>query len=204
MFGKIIAALALSLWTPFIVECAPAKSPKKETVSPKADKKASKSEAPKVVAKSQNKWQDFYSASGSCGCKMPSVPEHVSEKFKMPDSPHELKYDAYIADHNKNSVYMLLVAQYPEHVDQSYAQASLEGFLNGILSYNPANQLIFADLTLVNGHEALDFFIRAGAVYFRGRAMLIKNSLYLMAMECEAPSYDEAQYNHFISSFLLK
>jgi hypothetical protein len=122
----------------------------------------------------------------------------------MPDSQHELKYDAYISDHNKHSVYMLLIAQYPEHVDQSYAQASLEGFLNGILSYNPANQLIFADLTLVNGHEALDFFIRAGAVYFRGRAMLIKNSLYLMAMECEAPSYDESVYNHFVTSFSLR
>jgi len=186
MFGKFLVALAIGLWTPFMVECAP------------------KKESPKVVAQSQNKWQDFHSKSGSCSCLMPSIPEHVSEKIKMPDSQYELKYDAYIADHNKSSVYMLLVAQYPEHVDQSYAQASLEGFLNGILSYNPANQLIFADLTLVNGQEALDFFIRAGAVYFRGRAMLIKNSLYLMAMECEAPSYDESLYNSFVSSFLIK
>lgn len=186
MLGKYILGLSLVLWTPFMVECAP------------------KKESPKVVAKSQNKWQDFHSTTGACSVSLPSAPEHVSEKITMPDSNYELRYDAYIADHNQSSVYMLLVAQYPEYVEESYAQSSLEGFLNGILSYNPANQLIFADLTLVNGHEALDFFIRAGAVYFRGRAMLIKNSLYLMAMECEAPAYDESIYNNFVSSFNLK
>jgi len=173
---------------------------------PIAGESAPKKEAgaPKVVAKPQGKWQEFHSTAGACSVKLPSVPEHVSEKLKMPDTQYELKYDAYISEHSQNSVYMLLVAQYPDYVDQSYAQASLEGFLNGILSYNPANQLIFADLTLFQGHEALDFFIRAGAVYFRGRAMLIKNSLYLMAMECEAPAYDETQYTSFVTSFYLK
>ena len=80
---------------------------------------------------------------------------------------------------------------------------SLEGFLNGILSHNPGNQLIFADLLLVNGHEALDFFIRTGPVYFKGRAMMVKNHLYLMAMECEVASYDESKYNMFVNSFQL-
>ncbi len=34
----------------------------------------------------------------------------------------------------------------PEFVDESYAQMSLEGLLNGILTHSPGNQLIFADL----------------------------------------------------------
>jgi hypothetical protein len=188
MFAKFAFALVLGLMAPSMVHTAP----KKEDSSPQ------------VTSRPQNKWQEFYAQSGNCSVKLPTMPEHVSERLKMPDSQYELKYDAYISDLNQNSVYMLLIAQYPDHVDQSYAQSSLEAFLNGILSYNPANQLVFADLTLVNGNEALDFFIRAGAVYFRGRAMLIKNSLYLMAMECEAPSYDEGVYNQFVSSFSFK
>jgi hypothetical protein len=80
---------------------------------------------------------------------------------------------------------------------------SLEGFLNGILTHNPNNQLIFADLSLVGGHEALDFFIRTGSVYFKGRALMVKNSLYLMAMECEVQNYDESHYNRFVDSFQL-
>jgi hypothetical protein len=96
---------------------------------------------------------------------------------------------------------MLLIAQYPEFVDQSLAQASLEGFLNGILANNPGNQLLFADMILVDGKPALDFFVRTGPVYFKGRAIMVKNQLYLMAMECEVQSYDEGGYNFFVESF---
>jgi hypothetical protein len=103
----------------------------------------------------------------------------------------------------KKSVFLLLIAQYPDFVDQSYAQVSLEGFLNGILANNPGNQLLFADLLLVGGYEALDFFIRTGSVYFKGRAIMVKNKLYLMAMECEVQNYDETKYNYFVSSFVF-
>lgn len=121
----------------------------------------------------------------------------------MPDEGFELKYDAYISSSEQQTVFMLLIAQYPSFVDESYAQMSLEGFLNGILTHNPGNQLLFADLLLVDGHEALDFFIRTGNIYFKGRAVMVKNSLYLMAMECEIPQYDEVRYKHFVSSFKL-
>jgi hypothetical protein len=148
-------------------------------------------------------WKEFHSAVGGCTMMFPNVPEHVSEKMAMPDEGYELKYDAYISALDQKTVFMLLVAQYPDFVDQSYAQMSLEGFLNGILTHNPGNQLIFADLLLVNGHEALDFFIRTGNVYFKGRAMMVKNSLYLMAMECEIQVYDEGHFKQFIESFQL-
>jgi len=148
-------------------------------------------------------WKEFHSAVGKCTMKFPSQPEHVMEKMKAPEQGYELKYDAYISALEQKTVFMLLIAQYPEFVDESFAHVSLEGFLNGILTHNPANQLIFADLVLVEGHEALDFFIRAGNVYFKGRALMVKNSLYLMAMECEVQSYDEGNYNLFVSSFQL-
>jgi hypothetical protein len=154
-------------------------------------------------AQAVNNWKEFHSVAGKCKMKFPDYPEHVTEKLSMPEEGYDLKYDAYISSSDKKTVYMLLIAQYPDFVDESYAQMSLEQFLNGILSHNPGNQLIFADLLLVNGHEALDFFIRTGSVYFKGRAMMVKNSLYLMAMECEMQTYDEGGFNHFINSFVL-
>lgn len=148
-------------------------------------------------------WKEFHAVSGKCTLMFPNSPEHVSEKMAMPEEGYELKYDAYISALDQKTVFMLLIAQYPDFVDESYAQMSLEGFLNGILTHNPGNQLIFADLLLVNGHEALDFFIRTGNVYFKGRAMMIRNSLYLMAMECEIQNYDEGRFKQFINSFKL-
>jgi hypothetical protein len=148
-------------------------------------------------------WQQFHSIPGNCSLSFPDHPEHVSEKMSLADEGYDLIYDAYICPLDKQTVFMLLVAQYPEFVDESYAQMSLEGFLNGILNHNPGNQLIFADLVLVDGHNGLDFFIRTGNVYFKGRVLMVKNNLYLMAMECAIQSYDENHFNHFINSFQL-
>lgn len=148
-----------------------------------------------------NPWEEFHAVAGKCKMKFPSRPEHVSEKMNVTEEGYDLKYDAYISPMGKQAVFMLLIAQYPEFVDESYAHMSLESFLNGILSNNPSNQLLFADLVLVNGHEALDFFIRTGSMYFKGRAMMIKNQLYLMAMECEVQHYDEGNFNLFVNSF---
>ncbi len=121
--------------------------------------------------------------------------------MSVPEEGYDLKYDAYVSTADKKSIYMLLIAEYPPFVDQSLAQVSLEGFLNGILSNNPNNQLLYADLLLVDGQQALDFFIRTGGVYFKGRAIMVKNHLYLMAMECEVQNYNEGSYNYFVSSF---
>ncbi len=148
-------------------------------------------------------WQEFHSVVGKCTMKFPKYPDHLSEKMRLPEEGFDLKYDAYISAMDQKTVFLLLIAQYPDFVDESYARMSLEGFLNGILTHNPNNQLIFADLSLVGGHEALDFFIRTGSVYFKGRALMVKNSLYLMAMECEIQNYDEMHYNAFVESFQL-
>lgn len=148
-------------------------------------------------------WQEFHSVPGKCSLSFPAYPEHISEKMSLSDEGYDLIYDAYISPLDKQTVFMLLVAQYPEFVDESYAQMSLEGFLNGILNHNPGNQLIFADLVLVDGNNGLDFFIRTGNVYFKGRAIMVKNNLYLMAMECAIQHYDENHFNHFINSFQL-
>lgn len=148
-------------------------------------------------------WQEFHSVVGKCTMKFPKYPDHLSEKMRLPEEGFDLKYDAYISAMDQKTVFLLLIAQYPDFVDETYARMSLEGFLNGILTHNPNNQLIFADLSLVGGHEALDFFIRTGSVYFKGRALMVKNSLYLMAMECEVQNYDEINYNAFVESFQL-
>lgn len=159
--------------------------------------------AGKMVQKQDGLWQEFHSTVGHCTMQFPKYPDHLSEKLRLPEEGFDLKYDAYISAIDQKTIFLLLIAQYPEFVDQSYARMSLEGFLNGILTHNPNNQLIFADLSLVNGHEALDFFIRTGSVYFKGRALMVKNSLYLMAMECEVQNYDETHYTKFVESFKL-
>lgn len=159
---------------------------------------------PKKQVVQDYKWKEFHSIAGKCSMKFPEYPEHVSEQFRLEEGGYSLSYDAYISSHDQKMVFMLLVAQYPDFMDETLAQMSLEQFLNGILNHNPGNQLLFADLRLIEGREALEFLVRSGTVYFKGRALMIKNSLYLMAMECEMQHYDEGNFSLFADSFKLK
>jgi hypothetical protein len=149
-------------------------------------------------------WKKIESKQGKCSMAFPSDTQHVAETMKIDEDGTELKYDAYIAASEKETVFMLLVAEYPDFMDDDFAEMSLESFLNGILDHGSNTQLLFADLVLVQGHQAMDFFIKTGANYFKGRAMMVKNQLYLMAMECKVSDYNEAHYNKFIDSFLLR
>ncbi len=193
--GGAIRTVALAIAATIMMSLSPTAAKEEVAAAAKAQPKVQKNDA---------LWQEFHSVVGNCTMQFPKYPEHLSEKMRLPEEGFDLKYDAYISAMDQKTVFLLLIAQYPDFVDASYARMSLEGFLNGILTHNPNNQLIFADLSLVGGHEALDFFIRTGGVYFKGRAIMVKNSLYLMAMECEVQNYDETHYNKFVESFQLK
>ncbi|MCF7806210.1 MAG: hypothetical protein K9M07_05795 [Simkaniaceae bacterium] len=162
---------------------------------------ASDIEAVQVVKKSYTQWTKMHSTSGKCHIFFPDEPEHMQQTMMLPEDNSELKYEVYVAGLDQKAVYMVLIAEYPTMVDQSYSQLSLESFLNGILTQNPHNRLIFADLVNVQGHKGLDFFIRTKDVYFMGRAIMANNQLYLLAMECEMQNYQEDDFKHFINSF---
>jgi hypothetical protein len=147
------------------------------------------------------KWQNFHSVPGRCKISFPEAPEHMHQTMSLDSDQSDLKYDVYVAAQEKEAVYMVLIAQYPDFVEDTYAELSLESFLNGILKQNPQNQLIFADLVDVQGYKGLDFFIRSNGVYFKGRTVMAKNNLYLLAMECEMNKYKEHHFDYFINSF---
>lgn len=148
-------------------------------------------------------WKKLHSSVGKCKIAMPDQPEHLQQKMVLPEENAELRYDVYVAGINDKAVYMMMIAEYPPLIDPAYAELSLESFLNGILTQNPSNRLIFADIVQVQGHKALDFFIKTKDVYFKGRAIMANSQLYLLAMECEMQHYHEPSFNYFINSFEL-
>jgi len=154
-------------------------------------------------AAEHNSWKQFPAMAGKCEIAFPQTPEHVRQTMSMPEDDYDMHYDVYVCPKGNEAVYMVLVAEYPEFVNEEYAEMSLESFLNGILTQHPNNQLIFADMVDFQGHKALDFFIKTKGVYFKGRAIMSKNHLYLLAMECEQNNYKESDFNFFIGSFAL-
>ncbi len=144
-------------------------------------------------------WKEFKAS--CCSMKFPAEPEHLSETVAIDGKGRELKYDIYISKGEQQTLFILLVAQYPEGIDAADAQRSFDGFLKGILTHHPDNQILSADPMIIDGNKALDFLIRTKNLYFKGRAVMIKSKIYLMGMECEIPHYNENRYTYFVTSF---
>lgn len=149
-------------------------------------------------------WKNMRSEENGCKAAFPRKPDHMQQDMKMRGSEEKLRYDVYVADHERKEVFMVLIAKYPGEVKKEDAKRNLEHFLNTLISQNAKNRLLFADLIEVDGNPAMDFFIRTDAVYFKGRAIQANNSLYLLAMECEIKNYQEHHFNYFIESFSLE
>ena len=148
-------------------------------------------------------WQRLQSQEKQCQISFPRKPEYLKNSMKMKEDNKELQYDVYVADFNRQEVFMLLIAEYPEQyaVSDEQAKANLEHFLNIMVHQNHKNRLLFADLVTVQGHPALDFHICTDQVYFKGRAIYRNNRLYLIAMESEIVNYQETHFQYFVQSF---
>lgn len=157
--------------------------------------------AMQLSASAHSNWASTYCKEGNCKISFPDAPEHMQQLMPVPEENTHLQYDVFVSGMEGKAVFMMLVAEYPMKGVDSYSEVNLENFLNGLLSQNPNNKLIFADIVEVDGHKALDFFIRTKGVFFKGRAILANNHLYLIAMECEMKHYSEDHYNFFVNSF---
>ena len=150
-----------------------------------------------------DRWHQMHSTEGSCKATFPRKPEHMQQEMQVKGNTEKVRYNVYVADHQKKEVFMVLIANYPGELKKQDAKHHLENFLNTLVSQNEKNRLLFADLVEVDGNPGMDFFIRTESIYFKGRAIQANNSLYLLAMECEIKNYQEHHFNYFIESFTL-
>lgn len=146
-------------------------------------------------------WATCHSALGCCSLAFPKEPSRLADKSRDREGAQEIHYDAFVTPPDGKETYMLLVTKYPDSSNEMGAKMALEGFLNNLINRSTSNELLSAQMSLVFGYESLDFLIKAGTQFFKGRAVIAKNKLYLMAMECEIPSYSPENYEKFIRSF---
>jgi hypothetical protein len=148
-------------------------------------------------------WKQTFAKSGECNIAFPSEPQMIQQSLPLADGAGKLTYDVYLAPHEDKGVFLLLVATYPAPLTAGNEVAGLEGLLKGIVNHSPDNQLVFADLTEIVGHPAMNFLVEGGNSYFRGHALMVGNKLYLIAMEGHKGFMDEAVYMRFLKSFKL-
>jgi len=153
----------------------------------------------KLEAAEYSSWKEFQCESGKCSVAFPTDPKHMQEQFELPKSKARVTYDAYVSSNNPQTVYMMLIANYPVAISPEYQRISLEGFINGLVQQG--GQIIFANLLEIPNATGVEFFIQNGNVYFKGKAIMKGKKLYLIAMESLDTQYKDSLYHQFIESF---
>ena len=148
-------------------------------------------------------WSPTFAEAGDCHISFPGTPQKIQQTVPLADGVNRLSYDVYLAPHEDKGVFLLLIATYPSPLTGGNEIAGLEGLISGIVNHNPENSLVFAELTDHSGHMAADFLVHGDNNYFRGKAVIVGNRLYLIAMEGLKGHMDEASFAKFLKSFKL-
>jgi hypothetical protein len=149
-------------------------------------------------------WREFQVHSGSCKVLLPSAPNHWHNQIPVENSEHPLNYDVYVAGNNQETIYMMLVADFPKELSEAQESLSIEGFMRGILKDKEESRLLFIDSLKVQGHAAMDFLMKSKQDhFFKGRVIATAKKLYLLTVECTLEHFDEQDYKTFVNSFVL-
>jgi len=148
-------------------------------------------------------WKDFVSKGGRYKVSFPSYPQHVSETLKMQNGKVSIKYDAYIAEQGVDALYMVLIAQYPKTQVRPDPEAGLKAFLNGLLSHGESSRLVQVEWQDFQGFSSVDFLINTAGILLHGRAVMVDNNLYLVAMESHETRYRSENFQYFVETFTL-
>jgi len=129
-------------------------------------------------------WEKFYSLSGDCEILFPTKPHHMAQKIPIKDLDAYMNYDVYMSLLDEdNSVCMMVVASFPTKIEEAKEKQSLEGFLNGIINHKNEKKLIYAKFSKFQNKNAIDFLLENQNRYFKGRAIIVEDKLYLIAIE---------------------
>lgn len=156
-----------------------------------------------LSASERSPWTRFYSKDGECSITFPGKPTLVQQSLNV-SSGQKLHYDIYLAPYEDKGIFMLLVATYPASLSGGHEVAGLEGLLKGIVGHHADNRLIFANLIDYAGHPAMNFLVQSLSNYFRGHAVMVGNTLFLIAMEGRKAELDEGTFDQFLESFQLQ
>jgi len=150
-------------------------------------------------------WENFYSIEGKCEILFPSKPEHMRQVIPVGNLNSYLNYDVYLSNlDDENSICMMIVVKFPEKIEENKELQSLEGFLNGILNHKEEKKLISADFITIKNLNALDFVVENKNRFFKGRAILSKDKMYLIAMEYDSYLDLDLSFKKYIESFNLR
>lgn len=185
-----ILACGLLLSSPFSIQGAS----KEPALSAKEQEK---------VPEKTEKWVPFSSPEEGFSVDLPTTPEHVRQSIAIPHTELKIEYNTYLSEPNEYAVYVISVWNYPAAVNMSRPDVNLQDGFEGMLSALPGSQVLNMAMTEVDGFKALEFLVKNDQIYFRGKLILVYNTLYQVFAVYKQKESMDGDFTHFMDSFSL-
>jgi hypothetical protein len=148
------------------------------------------------------KWREFSSPDGHFRVLLPSLPQHVKDKFADPLTQEPRKYDAFLTTDGGEPVFMISAITFPRNLDDAKdTDTTLKAIIDQILSKNENNHLKSIVPGNFRNFHSIDFSIINADSTLAGKVFAYKNTLYILTMGDKSSAFNSKELEFFINSF---
>ena len=171
--------------------------------SPNAGNVPPSSAKQSVNADLPEQWKEYRSPSKRFAVSLPSAPQHAVESVPIPSSDEKIRYDMFLAQSRRGTVYMVNIIDYPPSVDCSDVESVFGKSLSEIVAGNPANKIFKTERTTLFDCPAMDFVIVNPEATMYGRSLLKGNSLFILSVADNDPQKAKEAFQTLADSFRM-
>lgn len=148
-------------------------------------------------------WREFIPASGKFKVMLPVVPQYAKETVSIPDTNQKRWYEMFVSEKMDSTLFLISLITYPPGVDISNTEMMLRGIVDEMVYSKVGNKLKEFENTTFQNHQAVRFDIVSKEFNIKGIAMMVDKTTYLLTYVAKEDNFNEAEYQHFITSFQL-
>lgn len=155
-----------------------------------------------IVKEAAGGWVQFKSISEGFEAEFPETPKDSYGKMYQGSVDAEVEYHDFVAvDPNDETIYMVIIRNYPASSLKSGINLHLESVLKGILASSAQNKLISSRLTNYRTYPAIEFHMEMNGLHSRGVIAMINGRMVQLSTSYKEGVNAEKGYERFLVSF---
>lgn len=147
-------------------------------------------------------WTTYNSVTDGFSVLLPTYPTVDSQSNTASDG-NTYVYNTYIARKDANATFNVFDYKYRDPIDVSNPNALLEKLLNGMVN-GTGGKLISSDYTYYSSYPALNYSIDVGTELIKGQIILVNQTPFMLGYDYGSGTYNDTDYQRFISSLQIK
>jgi hypothetical protein len=146
-------------------------------------------------------WREFKDAEGKFKVLLPSLPQHVKDRFPDPLTHVFRKYDAFVIT-DSTPMIMIGAITLPEKLEGAQeTEKVLKAVVDQIMSNNSKNHLESLVSGKFRSNPAIDFSMINGDATIVGKVFAHENTVYILTMGSSSVLFNPKEFSFFVNSF---